>query len=654
MKKNKRPREVGPEWFRWLMFLGGALCMGLGVAIGVLWINFGSLAAVAEWGGKYWNYLTMTALLYAVAVYLLGSLLGRLWLSGLLVSVAAMILALVDYFKTAINGTPLELADFGLAAQLGQVAGVAGELKPPVDFWRALAALAVCAALLFLFRRITRLTSARLRFLNISGSLLVLLYLFSSGGAQTVGNLLGVDVYARMPAASNHSFYGLTLALWRDAVMQDIPAPEGYSEAYMDQVLTRIDELLTEQGIGTADTEDQKQPNVIMILSEAFFDLTRLPDLQYEADPVANFHALAEEGISGSFHSHYLGYGTGYIEMAMQYGVTNRDFGTSTNICFLEDAEYEKYTALAEQFTLTGNYRAEMLHAYNNSLYNRTVTYPLLGYDQLLFSEDVQNLGFAWTGGVYGGYYLKDEYLFTGMLDRMQTINESGQRAFLFGITMENHQPFDPEKFGYECQIGVSSHTLGDPDMEIVRVMVEGITRADQALGTLTDALRRSDEPTIVVFFGDHRPNLFMTDGDTVYTKLGMCPSNGTDGWTAEQINELYSTDYLIWANDPALLQGQEGTCRDSSITALGPDLLELTGQTISRYWGVLELASQVSLTNTDLYFVSGQGQAYFSAEEAGLTAAEQEILELREAVVYDAFYGEQYITQQMNQPVGS
>ena len=53
------------------------------------------------------------------------------------------------------------------------------------------------------------------------------------------------------------------------------------------------------------------------------------------------------------------------------------------------------------------------------------------------------------------------------------------------------------------------------------------------------------EEPTILVFFGDHRPNLFMTDGDTVYTKLGLCPDNDTVNWTEEQINDLYSTDYV-------------------------------------------------------------------------------------------------------------
>ena len=217
---------------------------------------------------------------------------------------------------------------------------------------------------------------------------------------------------------------------------------------------------------------------------------------------------------------------------------------------------------------------------------------------------------------------------------------------------MENHQPFNPDKFDYTCQIGVASDTLGEEDLAIVRVMLEGITRADQALGELTDALRDSPEPTIVVYFGDHRPNLFMTDGDTVYTKLGLCPDNDTVDWTAEQINDLYSTDYLIWANDAALLQGRAGTRRESSITAVGPQLLELTGQPVSRYWALLEKVQEVCLTNTELYFVDGAGTPSTSVETAALSDEARELLQLREDVLYDAMYGEQYITAAMNEPV--
>ena len=644
---NKKKRPLGPPWLRLCLFFSASLSMGLAITAAMQWISIGTLPGVLEWAADYPGHLAMTALLWAVPVAVLGALTGRLWLAALPVGAVGLILALVDYFKNAINGTPLELSDFGLAGAAGNVAGLAGDLTPPEDFYLAAAALGFCVLVLLLTGRLTALEGAGrgragLLSLTLAGVLL------TGTGTRTVGGWLGVDFYTRMDPAENHSLHGLTLSLWRDAFPQPKTPPEGYDQDYMLEVLARIDQLLEPR------EEPEEKPNVLFILSESFYDLQRLPVLQYEGDPLENFHALEAESVSGAFHSHYLGYGTGYIEMSMLYGINSLDLPPGTNICFQDSEVYERFDALAEQITRSGDYNAEMLHAYDNTLYNRTVTYPLLGFNKLYFSDDIQQMGIDRPGGAYGGFYMRDGYFFQGMLERMKAVNESGKRAFLFGITMENHQPFEPEKFNYQCQIPLVAPNFTPAQRDIIRVMLEGVTRADQALGELTDYLRNCGEPTIVVFFGDHRPNLFMPGGDTVYTLLGLCPENDTQSWTPEQINDLYSTDYLIWANDPALLDGLAGTRRDSSITALGPQLLELMGTPVSRYWGLLEKVSEVCLTQTDLYFVDGQGRASFSREEAGLSPEALELLELRDAVVYDAVYGKRYITEEMNLPPGT
>ncbi len=616
--------------------------MGTAVTVAVQWVISDTLPAVFWWAEHYPQPFLMTVLLYSAFIFTGGALTGRLWLSGAAVGGVGLAFALVDYFKNVINGTPLTLEDFGLAAQAGNVASLAGELTPPEDFWTALAAIVVCVVLLLATARLTRI-EGRVRFLTFGVSLAAVLGLCTVSGSGAVAKRFGVDFYTRIDAATNHHENGLTLSLWRDKFLQGKTAPEGYCERYMQDVLARIDEILSEEP-----SVPETAPNVFMILSESFYDLNRLPDITYERDPLENFHALEAESVSGTFHSHYLGYGTGYIELSMLYGINGLDIPPGSNICFMEDNLYERFDALPEQYTKSGRYQAEMLHAFDNSLYNRTVTYPLMGFDNLYFSEDVQEFGFDWEGKRYGGYYLRDQYLFQGMLERMKAINEQGQRAFLYGITMENHQPFDAKKFNYECQIGVECDGLERDDMFILEVMLEGITRADQALGYLTDALRESSEPAVVVFFGDHRPNLFMIDGETIYTKLGLCPENDTLHWTAEQINDLYSTDYLIWANDAALLQGQAGTKKESSVTALGPQLLKLTGQPVSRYWAFLEKVSEVCLTNTDLYYVDVEGIASRAAPE------DEELFQLRDAVVYDALYGRQYITAAMNEITGT
>ncbi len=79
---------------------------------------------------------------------------------------------------------------------------------------------------------------------------------FHTGGAQAAGAVFQVDVNTRLAAANSHDTYGLTLSLWRDCFLQAKKSPEGYSEAYMEQVLARIDEILTED---SADAPPQRR-----------------------------------------------------------------------------------------------------------------------------------------------------------------------------------------------------------------------------------------------------------------------------------------------------------------------------------------------------------------------------------------------------------
>ena len=74
----------------------------------------------------------------------------------------------------------------------------------------------------------------------------------------------------------------------------------------------------------------------------------------------------------------------------------------------------------------------------------------------------------------------------------------------------------------------------------------------------------------------------------------------------------------------------------------------------MSRYWALLGKVREVCLTQTDLYFVDGQGRPSSGREDAELGPEALELLELRDAVIYDAVYGKQFITEQMDQPPGT
>ena len=655
-KRRYRGRLRLTAWSQWRAFALLSLLMGLSVTASVEAVRIGSFMEMCAWAGERMGSFFLSGLLYGSVIAFFGALLGRLWPAGLLISVLGLAAALVNYFKLRIDGTPLVLSDFGLIGQTGDIAGVAGELTPPEVFWQALWFLTFCLMLLFFLNGMTR-TRGFDRVFPVAVSFALTFFLFFSGATSAVGALFHVDVAERMPPMTNHRLYGLTVSLWREWRLQKISPPDGYSEEQMREVLNEIDAWpmpkITEDAemLETAEgAETPVHPNVIVVLSESFFDVNRLEGVTYDRDPVENFHALQAESISGRFYSHYLGYGTGYIEMSMQTGIGELDLEAGTNICFMPDETYERLDSLAEQYTNLGDYTAEMLHAYDNSLYNRTVTYPLMGYSKSLYSEDIRALGLEWTGNLYGGYYMKDSYFFQAMLHEMREINDNGNRAFLYGITMENHQPFNPDKFNGVSQVKVTAPKLKRSELEILKVGVEGIVRADAALKELTDALREYPVPTIVAFYGDHRPTLSMPNGRSVYTQLGMVPAGGdTSLWTEEQVGDIYSSDYLIWANDAALLQGQAGTRKHAGVLSFGPMILELTGTPVSRWWKLACWSAKVQLVSREVYFANGDGVPFFTQAQAGLSKEEEHLLYLRSCALYDALYGQRYITSELN-----
>ncbi len=76
--------------------------------------------------------------------------------------------------------------------------------------------------------------------------------------------------------------------------------------------------------------------------------------------------------------------------------------------------------------------------------------------------------------------------------------------------------------------------------------LVHGLTDADAALGKLTDYFAQTEEPTILVFLGDHLPGLSLGGEDTLYTRLGYASSADTGSWDAEELKQMHSTDFLV------------------------------------------------------------------------------------------------------------
>ena len=109
-----------------------------------------------------------------------------------------------------------------------------------------------------------------------------------------------------------------------------------------------------------------------------------------------------------------------------------------------------------------------------------------------------------------------------------------------------------------------------------------GIIDADEELGRLTEELEKSDEPTIVVYFGDHLPGF--SNGMAFFDLLDYDISASG---SLEEMAGIYKTPYLIWQNSAAQQQkdikdaAQEIGLTDGSFISssfLGAAVMEMIG----------------------------------------------------------------------------
>ncbi len=435
----------------------------------------------------------------------------------------------------------------------------------------------------------------------------------------------------------HNSRCGVLLGLWRSVVLggeELIPEPDE-EELMLMNAQSWIEEL--------PDTEKDEQPNVIFVLGESFFDVTELPGVSYAEDPVADFHRICSEGVSGKFYTHTLGYGTENIELEIMTGINTRFFSWDDMIYGWEQEKLLTYPSLPQLFSDAGYYTA-YLHTFNDGIYNRTALYTALGFQDMYFSGDFAAIDpeaaaapdyWGYMYGKIAGEFYSDDYLADVTAELFDQKAGEGP-VFLWAVTMENHTPYTADKFSsYDFPF---ESDLGDEAVGVLNAVTQGVADCSEALGKLVDHLAAQDEPVIVVFFGDHRPGTPLESGATVYSELGMCPEDVAD-WELEDYAELYSTDYVIWSNDPSLLPAEPGSRMNTSSTLLGVEALQLAGIDLDEYWSMCAVVDTVSDGWTWNFFVPQDGEPCFSPY-VGLDEKGMDIIKAMRVFMNSTFYG--------------
>lgn len=582
-----------------------------------------------------------TAAFLGLIICTLGFLCRSIFAGGLIVTLFVAGLSFANYYKMLITSTPLYVQDIRLVTQVGGIMEL-NEASMKFSGESAAAVVIMLLVLVGLFF-VSRRFRPRLREGLISGLISAILFasLFcvpASVESWFYGPVGSGQAAAQDTQIVHNSRCGVLLGLWRSVVLggeeELIPEPDE-EELMLMNAQSWIEEL--------PDTEKDEQPNVIFVLGESFFDVTELPGVSYAEDPVADFHRICSEGVSGKFYTHTLGYGTENIELEIMTGINTRFFSWDDMIYGWEQEKLLTYPSLPQLFSDAGYYTA-YLHTFNDGIYNRTALYTALGFQDMYFSGDFAAIDpeaaaapdyWGYMYGKIAGEFYSDDYLADVTAELFDQKAGEGP-VFLWAVTMENHTPYTADKFSsYDFPF---ESDLGDEAVGVLNAVTQGVADCSEALGKLVDHLAAQDEPVIVVFFGDHRPGTPLESGATVYSELGMCPEDVAD-WELEDYAELYSTDYVIWSNDPSLLPAEPGSRMNTSSTLLGVEALQLAGIDLDEYWSMCAVVDTVSDGWTWNFFVPQDGEPCFSPY-VGLDEKGMDIIKAMRVFMNSTFYG--------------
>ena len=592
--------------------------------------------------GWFWCTVGLLALVTGLVTFFTRTIVAGAVLTG----VAPTIMVFCSYFKALITSVPLTIQDFLLIDQLGDITELnASSIHFSPLSLGCILVLVVWLTLVSLLLYPVRLERKPSLWAG-AGCTAALVLVYGVLANVIFFAPLGVGIDQKLSQAAVNRETGVLLGLWRGTLNQVYMA--FHEGSATPEELQQAAAQALELAEGESDTQVDKQPNIILILSESFFDVTQLPGVAYDGDPLSAFHDLQREGISGTFYTRSLGYGTCNIELEILTGM-NTGLLWGEDLYNMEPEVFSRLPSVPSVLSDNG-YSTTMVHMYNDSIYHRTPMFEAMGFDKSYFQEDFAAIDPKagdedYLEGQRQGSFYSDSYLSQLLIDLYEK-GKGDSPQFLYGISMENHAPYDSAKYSSEELTVTFQTNLKGQAREMLQAVCQGSHDASEALGELADYFREQEEPTIIVFFGDHRPGVGLTDGGTVYSKLGMCSADYSR-WSSQEMKELYSTDYLIWSNDPEYLPGQPGDTVDRGTNYLGVDLLNMAGAEKPVYWKLLQNLSHTRLNDTWVYGLAQDGTLSYMPPDEG---EDGEKLRLLSTLLDDTLYGEQVTTPILGQ----
>lgn len=569
-----------------------------------------------------WIYFyNMQFILSFVVIYtiyiLVYNLIGKVFLSMVLTSCTLVILCIVNYLKLIFRGDPLYPSDFTQITHMQSVIPMVMDYFSWSYIFVIIVSIVACIVAGIYMRRYIQNVKIHLgiRALLVVGSIFVLYAYgnFANTFMNKVFQKSGVD-FVLWNQNENYASNGFVLGFISNLDTTVMEKPKNYSKENMLQIANDI----KKQYSGNIGNQKKKEkPNIIFVMSESFWDPTKVTNLSFSEDPVPNLHHYIENFPGGQTISPTFGGNTANVEFEAL---------TSYSMSLLKPGSIPYQQVITNKKEIPSiptalkkeGYYTSAIHSFGRTFFKRDDVYKVLGFDKFNADDTMENVDID-------GDYISDLAMSKEIIAELE---KQKQPTFIHAVTMQNHFPFTEDRFGENLtEISGLENEESKGELE---TYTEGLRRSDEALQYLIEQLDNLDRPTLLVFFGDHLPSL--GTNKSFYKENGYIT------------NEKTPSERLAMAQTPLLMYANFDMPNDNlglvSPIHFSNLIFDYAGLNKSLFYQFLsELYKEIPVLRDELK-VDKNGEVIND-----LTKKQKEMLEQYKMLQYDLLVGNQYST---------
>ncbi|HDR4913354.1 LTA synthase family protein [Bacillus cereus] len=560
------------------------------------------------------QFILSFVVIYAIYI-LVYNLIGKVFLSIVLTSCTLVILCIVNYLKLIFRGDPLYPSDFTQITHMQSVIPMVMDYFSWSYIFVIIVSIVACIVAGIYMRRYIQNVKIHLgiRALLVVGSIFVLYAYgnFANTFMNKVFQKSGVD-FVLWNQNENYASNGFVLGFISNLDTTVMEKPKNYSKENMLQIANDI----KKQYSGNIGNQKKKEkPNIIFVMSESFWDPTKVTNLSFSEDPVPNLHHYIENFPGGQTISPTFGGNTANVEFEAltSYSMSLLKPGS---IPYQQVITNKKEVPSIPTALKKEGYYTSAIHSFGRTFFKRDDVYKVLGFDKFNAEDTMENVDID-------GDYISDLAMSKEIIAELE---EQKQPTFIHAVTMQNHFPFTEGRFG-ENLIEISGLENEESKGEL-ETYTEGLRRSDEALQYLIEQLDNLDRPTLLVFFGDHLPSL--GTNKSFYKENGYIT------------NEKTPSERLAMAQTPLLMYANFDMPNDNlglvSPIHFSNLIFDYAGLNKSLFYQFLsELYKEIPVLRDELK-VDKNGEVIND-----LTKKQKEMLEQYKMLQYDLLVGNQY-----------